>query len=148
MRGWTSCQTQELILVLDDIRSFESGIEAASALRFGGELSGRYEVVQGDASIDVGISKIFHDSFQYGLYSYGQSSIELSFETWADQVAEDVLETWTARLRRWDPTNADIVNDYRSFFTIVGTHIVTGVDYGSRLALVSLWLLLLTHRFY
>lgn len=61
---------------LASFNSFKSGKEAAEATSYGGSLSGRYKVVEGDASLDRDVQSMFQDSYQYAMFSYHEVMLQ------------------------------------------------------------------------
>lgn len=95
-------------------------------------------MVEGDATLDRGVEKMFQDSFQYALFSYEAKQLQVSFDSFKDNVNEGFLRQMVNRLKPFNLRDTNIIRQYRNFFRLIGTHIVTTTTYGSRLSLVSL----------
>ena len=52
----------------DNYETYMSGSATKEALRAGGSASGRYEVLTGGASVDIGMQTMFHDQYSYALF--------------------------------------------------------------------------------
>ena len=118
--------------------TFADGSSAATAIQVGGKLEGRYEVVTGDASINVGVSKSFRKEFQYAFFSYNQAQLQVSFDNYHNQIDEPVIKALMQGLPHFDGSNLGVLESYKQIFTLLGTHIITQVSYGSRMTMVSL----------
>ena len=121
--------------------TFQDGKSAASALAAGGSLEAKYKVVQGDATIDVGVAKQFQESYEYGLFDFHNTMYSVDFvgeNGYQEDVAEDKLLWAVHRLPPFNPRQKDTVRAYRDLFSQVGTHVIIGATYGARLTFVSL----------
>ena len=117
--------------------SYSSGTIAASKLAAGSSLGGKYEVVSGDASVDAGISRNFNKDYQYGFFDYIDHSHDCNLNDWESYVDWDYLKQRIAILPKWDQSTKDVITQYRNFFELHGTHIITTASFGSRLSLAS-----------
>lgn len=93
--------------------------------------------VAGDASAGYAIRKTFQKSYQYALFNYGQQLLRVSFEDYAPLVNEPLLKMRMSRIEKFDPRKPAIIRQYRSLFSTLGSHIITAMNYGGRLQLVS-----------
>ena len=118
--------------------AYQTGSEARKELAVGGSAKGRYEVVSGDASIDVAIQRMFQDNRQYAMFSYNDRKLFANFGDYGNEVNEDLLYEKLSRAYPWEPTNIESIRRWRTVFSSLGTHVIIGVEYGSRLSLVSL----------
>lgn len=97
--------------------------------------------ITGDAALKASIKASFSNDYQYLFFSHYAESLQVKFGGWQSTINERALRGWVDRVGRWDPTNKDTVEDYRSVFETIGTHIITGATFGARLQLVILSLL-------
>ena len=115
---------------------YETGSKAASAIEGDSTLSAKYMAVSGNVSVDYSISKMFEDSYSWALFSYISRMIQVGISGWADYINEDGLKTRLKNLDPFDSGNSKLVEQYRSFFRTIGTHVITGANYGGRFQLV------------
>lgn len=119
---------------------YKSGSEASEALRTEASVKAEYLAVSGSGGFEYGINKNFKSSKSYYMYTYGQDLVQTHVSNWGDAVNDKALHKALRpelKKQKWDPNDADTVSLYRNLFSTVGTHIVTGAAYGSRLSLVS-----------
>jgi len=116
---------------------YKGGEQAAHDLSLDSSLSGSYMAVQGDISASYAIKKAFSKSYQYDLFSYNALLLDVKVSNYGHYVDEKFLSRTMDRIPKWDPRKPDIIEQYRSLFSTIGSHIITGVDYGGRLQLVS-----------
>lgn len=114
-----------------------NGSATKAALRAGGSASGRYEVVTGGASVDVGIQTMFNDQYSYALFEAQQQSLQVRILNYGKLINEDSMENQIASLPPFNKGDKYSLRSYRSLFETSGTHIITEVSYGARLSLVS-----------
>ncbi|KAL8677443.1 MAG: hypothetical protein Q9186_006129 [Xanthomendoza sp. 1 TL-2023] len=70
------------------------------------------------------------------MLAYNDVLINVKFDSFDEAINEPVLKQRIGRLGKWDDKNMDVVEDYRSLFRTLGSHVITGANYGSRLQLV------------
>ena len=68
------------------------------ALLAGGSASGRYEVVTGGVSVDVGIQTMFHDLYPYALFEAQQQSLQVRILSYGTLINEASMENQIASL--------------------------------------------------
>ena len=107
------------------------------ALLAGGSASGRYEVVTGGVSVDVGIQTMFHDLYPYALFEAQQQSLQVRILSYGTLINEASMENQIASPPPFDKGDKFSLRSYRSLFETSGIHIITEVSYGARLSLVS-----------
>lgn len=122
----------------DLVNIYRNGKEAFDDTKIGGRLKGRYEVVSGDVSLDMGLRHSFQDNYQYLMMSYDQKAVTASFQNWGPSLNTVALKRLVSILPDWNPENERTVHKYRGLFANAGTHIITEATYGSRLSLVRL----------
>ena len=127
----------ELTPQLASYNSFKSGEQAAHAITLDATLSAKYMAIQGDVSASYAIRKAFQESYQYAMFSYNQLMLRVGFEEFGDQVNENFLRLRMSRIAKFNPRNPAVVEQYRSLFATIGSHIIVSVNYGGRLQLVS-----------
>ncbi|KAG8534402.1 uncharacterized protein KY384_001247 [Bacidia gigantensis] len=116
---------------------WDTGYEAAQKLAAGGSLGIRYEAISGDVSVDSGISQIFQEYFAYALFDYSSRVLDCTWDQWAHSINVATLKRILAIVPAWREGDAAILERYRDLFGLVGTHVVTHVNYGSRLSISS-----------
>lgn len=117
--------------------TYVNGSTTKEALRAGGSASGRYEVVTGGASVDVGIQTMFNDQYSYALFEAQQQSLQVRILNYGRLINEESMGNQIASLPPFDKGDRFSLKSYRSLFETSGTHIITEVSYGARLSLVS-----------
>ena len=114
-----------------------NGSATKEALRAGASASGRYEVVTGGASVDVGIQTMFHDQYSYALFEAQQQSLQVRILSYGTLINHDSMENQIASLPPFDKGDKFSLRSYGSLSETSGTHIITEASYGARLSLVS-----------
>ena len=128
----------KLIFSLAFDETYTTGSEARKAIGAGGSAQGKFKVVEGDASVDVGIQNNFKEDRAYEMFSYNDVQILAKFSDYAGQVKEDLLITMLRRAGPWNPDDVASLQNWRSFYNSFGTHVIIGVQYGSRLSFVNM----------
>ncbi len=119
--------------------TFASGKEAETNLDGGGDLSVRYKVVQGDASLDAGIHTNFQQDYQYAMFGYTTEIAQASCSEIQDHFDEVRLRRdFVDKLQPFDSTDKFFVAKYKALFRLIGSYLITNVDYGARLSVVRL----------
>lgn len=118
--------------------SYETGEDAAHSLTVDGHLAANYLAIEGDVSAGYAIRKTFQKAYQYSLFSFNQHMIIVKLEDYQKRVNEPLLKRRMSRIAPFNPRSAAIVRQYRSLFATLGSHIITSVDYGSRMQL-TVW---------
>ena len=93
--------------------------------------------VSGDVSASYAVRKTFQHNYQYGLFAYNEILIRVAFEDFIPAVDENLLLQRMSRIDKFDSQDTEIIRQYKSLFSTIGTHIITGANYGGRLQLVS-----------
>jgi hypothetical protein len=93
--------------------------------------------VSGDVSASYAVRKTFQHNYQYGLFAYNQVLIHVELEDFAAAVDENLLLHRLSRIDKFDSQKTEIIQQFKSLFSTIGTHIITGANYGGRLQLVS-----------
>ena len=120
-----------------DFSKFASGEDAARAIGLDSSLAARYMAVSGGVSASYAVKKTFQKNYQYGLFAYNQVLIHVELEDFAAAVDENLLLQRLSRIDKFDTQKTESIQQYRSLFSTIGTHIITGANYGGRLQLVS-----------
>ena len=131
--------TSNILVHRDNYATYKTGSATKEALRTGGSASGRYEVVSGGASVDVGIQTMFNDQFSYALFEAKEQSLEVRILNYGRLINENSMENQIASLPAFNKSDKLSLRSYRSLFETSGTHIITEVSYGARLSLVSFY---------
>ncbi|KAL8709006.1 MAG: hypothetical protein Q9220_006215 [cf. Caloplaca sp. 1 TL-2023] len=118
-----------------DQRTFKSGDEAFQAIGTGSDLNARYYAVSGGASAAYAVRKTLQRSYQYLMMAHNNIDVNVHFIDYDTAINEAMLRRRLDRIERFDPTNADVVEQYRSLFATIGSHIITGMNYGGRFQL-------------
>ena len=93
--------------------------------------------VQGDISASYAIKKAFSKDYQYDLFNYNALLLDVKMSNYGRYVDEKFLRRTMDRIPKWDPSKPDVIEQYRSLFSTIGSHIITGVNYGGRVQLVA-----------
>lgn len=64
--------------------------------------------------------------------------LRVEFEDYGGEVNERFLRQRMDRIAKFNPRDPEIIDQYRSFFASIGSHVITAVNYGGRLQLVGL----------
>ena len=93
--------------------------------------------VSGSASTNYAIKKMFHSSYQYALFNYNETLLQIRFADIRSAINETVIKGRLEQLATFDSSKNDIVADYKKLFKTLGTHVITGASYGGRFQLVN-----------
>jgi len=126
-----------LTLCTASYNTYSDGTTAASSIEGNASLSAKYMAVSGDVSASYSISKMFEASYSYALFSYNQSLLQVSFEDWGSKINQSAIKTRLNNIPKFNPQNDDVVGQYKRLFKTLGSHIITGANYGGRFQLVS-----------
>ncbi|KAL8671944.1 MAG: hypothetical protein Q9168_003570 [Polycauliona sp. 1 TL-2023] len=121
----------------DDQMTFTSGTQAYQALNGDASLYARYYAVSGGLSASYAIQKSLQKSYQYLMKAHNNVQVVVHFVDYSDAINEEMLKRQLDRIAPFDPTkpDADNIEQYRSLFATLGSHIITGVTYGDRFQL-------------
>ncbi|KAK1220317.1 hypothetical protein PQX77_016912 [Marasmius sp. AFHP31] len=113
--------------------TFPSGQHAINKLKTDHTLLQRlYPVVGKDDSVPQAIFKYLPSDLQYAFYSFREPKYIAMIENHKDVLNEAVL---LKALRDLPPSfvgeNPEVVDKYEDFFSLYGSHVVTGAEYGS-----------------
>lgn len=119
----------------------KDGSETAAQLEVGGKIQGEYSCIKGKIDLSYATRTEFKNDKAYALLTYADTSLKVSMATHAG--TRSLLDTTELAdfinkmgLPMWDGGDTDVVAKYSLLFEVVGTHIITQVNYGSRLQLV------------
>ncbi|KAL9051783.1 MAG: hypothetical protein Q9206_004569, partial [Seirophora lacunosa] len=120
---------------IDSSRSFENGEDAAKALSGDSSLAANYMAVTGNVAASYAVSKTFQRNYQYFLFAHNHVRIHVELDNYQGAVDEELLLRRLRRMNRWDPRSQATIEQYRTLFRTIGTHIIVSADYGGRLQL-------------
>ncbi|KAL8951509.1 MAG: hypothetical protein Q9222_002512 [Ikaeria aurantiellina] len=118
-----------------DQRTFQSGDAAFEAIGTGSDLNARYYAVSGRASAAYAVRKTLQRSYQYLMMAQNNIDVNVHFIDYDTAINEPVLRRGLDRIERFNPDDADVVEQYRTLFATIGSHIITGINYGGRFQL-------------
>ncbi|KAL8858870.1 MAG: hypothetical protein Q9178_004548 [Gyalolechia marmorata] len=121
----------------DEDITYASGDKAASAFGADSGLAIRYMAVNGGVSATYAIKKTFQSSFQYSMTAYNAVQILVNFVEYADAINVRLLRRFLDRIPRFNPNDDEVTEAYRDLFAAIGSHVITGVDYGARFQLTA-----------
>lgn len=135
-------QLSDRVWDVDDWTYGRDGAETASKLEVGGRLQGEYSSIKGSIDISYATRSQFETSRMYALYTYDDTTLKVSLDNpdgTSKFLATDQLKNYITSigLPEWDGADDRVVEVYQLLFEELGTHIITQVNYGSRLQLVS-----------
>ncbi|KAL8830710.1 MAG: hypothetical protein Q9170_005617, partial [Blastenia crenularia] len=113
-----------------DQRSFKSGDEAFQAIGVGSELNARYYAVSGGASAAYAVRKTLQRNYQYLMMAHNNIDVNVHFIDYESAINEAMLRRRLDRIDRFDPNKVDVIEQYRVLFATIGSHIITGMNYG------------------
>lgn len=118
--------------------TYANGNDAALAFRNDSSLAVTFMAVSGDPSVGAATEKHHRRNVQYAYYCYREGRYLAFLKDYADLLNVETLRTGIRQLPTpFDGENAEILKKYKDFFQRYGSHIVTKVNYGSHLQLVS-----------
>jgi len=90
--------------------------------------------------MNYSITKSFTSDRQYSMFAFNQNMVEVSFDDWGSSINSAPLKNRMANVKPFDPSNPDptVIASYQNLFRTLGSHIITGANYGARLQMVSL----------
>ncbi|KAL8898550.1 MAG: hypothetical protein Q9207_006640 [Kuettlingeria erythrocarpa] len=115
--------------------SFRSGDDAAYAIGVDTDLAANYMSVSGGVSASYAVQKTFQKTFQYYMMVHNQMLVQAGFEDYGSAINEPMLKARLSRIPEFDPRSLSTVEQYKSLFATLGSHIITGVNYGGRFQL-------------
>ncbi|RYP14427.1 hypothetical protein DL765_006370 [Monosporascus sp. GIB2] len=116
---------------------YESGTAASNAVKTDASVSAKFMAVSGSASIHHSIAQSFNSSMQYSMFSFSHAMAHVGFDGWDSDINSDVLKQRLASIASFCPSNPDpvIVAAYANLFGNLGSHIITGLNFGARFQL-------------
>ncbi|KAJ8080929.1 hypothetical protein PM082_017764 [Marasmius tenuissimus] len=113
--------------------TFPSGQDATNKLKTDHTLLPRlYPVVGKDNSVSRAVYQSLSSDLQYAFYSFREPKYIATIENCKDLLNESVLLQYLRDLPpSFDGENPEVVNKYKGFFSLWGSHVVTGAEYGS-----------------
>ncbi len=93
--------------------------------------------VSGGVSASYAVQKTFQKTFQYYMMVHNQMLVQAGFEDYGSAINEPMLKARLSRIPEFDPRSLSTVEQYKSLFATLGSHIITGVNYGGRFQLVG-----------
>ena len=118
--------------------TYANGNDAALAFRNDSSLAVTFMAVSGDPSVGAATEKHHRRNVQYAYYCYREGRYLAFLKDYADLLNVETLRAGIRQLPTpFNGTNAEILKKYKDFFQRYGSHIVTKVNYGSHLQLVS-----------
>ncbi|KAL8939667.1 MAG: hypothetical protein Q9216_003243, partial [Gyalolechia sp. 2 TL-2023] len=118
--------------------SYKTGKDAASAIGLDTKIAAAYTAVSGGLSASYAIAKTFREEYQYGLFSFNEVRIHVSMPEFGKYVDEQFLSARMKRIGPFNPGNQANIQQYKSLFETIGSHIINGANYGARLQL-TVW---------
>ncbi|RYP41090.1 hypothetical protein DL767_001251 [Monosporascus sp. MG133] len=100
-------------------------------------VSAKFMAISGSASIRHSIAQSFNSSMQYSMFSFSHAMAHVGFDGWDSDINSDVLKQRLASIGSFCPSNPDpvIVAAYANLFGNLGSHIITGLNFGARFQL-------------
>ena len=84
--------------------------------------------------VNDAVSKAFQEKYQYALYEYNAPQLQVKFLDYKKDVEWPFLSDSVKRQPSpFDSSDAKIVESYRKFFNLLGTHVIVGVSFGARM---------------
>ncbi|KAI4168387.1 MAG: hypothetical protein LQ343_006472 [Gyalolechia ehrenbergii] len=118
--------------------SYKTGKDAAFAIGVDTKVAAAYTAVSGGVSASYAIGKTFREEYQYGLFSFNEVRIHVTMPDYSKNVNERILRERMARIEPFNPSDQDNIQQYKSLFETIGSHIIDAASYGARLQL-TVW---------
>ncbi|KAI4229419.1 MAG: hypothetical protein L6R36_000873 [Xanthoria steineri] len=116
-------------------RSFKSGDDAFQAISGNTDVEARYYAVSGGATAAYAVKKSLQRNYQYLMMVHNNVAVNVHFVDYDTAINEAMLRRGLDRIDQFDPQNKDTIEQYRSLFATIGSHIITGLNYGDRFQL-------------
>ena len=101
-------------------------------------MNARYYAVTGGATAAYAVKKSLQRNYQYLMIVHNNVVVNVHFVDYDTAINEAMLRRRLDRIAKFDPQNQDTIEQYRSLFATIGSHIITGLNYGDRFQLVRL----------
>lgn len=101
-------------------------------------MEARYYAVSGGATAAYAVKKSLQRNYQYLMMVHNNVAVNVHFVDYDTAINEAMLRRGLDRIDQFDPQNKDTIEQYRSLFATIGSHIITGLNYGDRFQLVRL----------
>ncbi|KAL8882062.1 MAG: hypothetical protein Q9192_007655 [Flavoplaca navasiana] len=118
-----------------ETRSFKSGDEAYQAMSGDTDVNARYYAVSGGVSAAYAVKKSLQRNYQYLMMAHNNIGVNVRFVEFDKAINEPMLRRRLDRIPKFDANNQDTVEQYRILFSTIGSHIITGLNYGDRFQL-------------
>ena len=102
-------------------------------------MGGSYRCVKGDISVSASLKKQLDDSHAWSFYAYVFDVVSIDIDEYVPALNIKGLKCALLDLPKWNTgtiPDEDTIKRYRDLFSTTGTHIITSVNFGSRLELV------------
>ena len=96
--------------------------------------------ISGSAGLRYALGGAFNKQHMYYLYTFAQNMLQVDLLDCTECINEAMMSKELGDLDNrpvFDSTKPDIVSLYRSLFARLGSYIIVGATYGTRLSLVS-----------
>ena len=123
----------------DDLKTFDNGSQAAERIAESDLVGGSYKSVKGSVSSSASLKKQFDDKHSWAFYAYVFDVVSIDIDEYLPSLNVEGLKCALNSLPKWDTgtiPEEDTIKEYRDLFATSGTHIITAVNFGSRLELV------------
>ncbi|KAJ8075863.1 hypothetical protein PM082_021495 [Marasmius tenuissimus] len=135
----------EAIAISQDIRegetfvTFPTGEDATLEFNSDSSLSPRLLPITGGSSMMRPLANFNKSDYQYTYYCLRQPRYLATLSNYDDLFNTEILLEAVQGLPSFsEQIDESVVAEYRKFFQTIGSHVITGVEYGSALYLVSL----------
>ncbi|CAL8582343.1 hypothetical protein XPA_008010 [Xanthoria parietina] len=120
-------------------RSFKNGDDAFQAISGNTDVEARYYAVTGGATAAYAVKKSLQRNYQYLRMVHNNGVVNVHFVDYDTAINEAMLRRRLDRIDKFNPQNQDTIEQYRSLFASIGSHIITGLNYGDRFQLQQVW---------
>ncbi|KAI4253238.1 MAG: hypothetical protein L6R42_007665, partial [Xanthoria sp. 1 TBL-2021] len=118
-----------------ETRSYKSGDAAFQELSGDTDVEARYNAVTGGASAAYALQKSLQRNYQYLMMVHNNIGVNVHFVDFDTAINEPLLRRRLDRIDPFNPNKPDIIEQYRTLFATIGSHIITGMNYGDRFQL-------------
>ncbi|KAL8845789.1 MAG: hypothetical protein Q9221_009074 [Calogaya cf. arnoldii] len=119
-----------------ETRSYKSGDDAFKEFSGDTDVEARYNAVTTvGGSAGYALKKSFQRNYQYVMMVHNNIQVFVRFVEYDQAINVELLNRRLDLIDPFDSTNTDIVEQYRTLFGTIGSHIITGLDYGDRFQL-------------
>ena len=102
-------------------------------------MGGSYRCVKGDISVSASLKKQLDNKHAWSFYAYVFDVVSINYDEYVPAMNVKGLKCALRDLPKWNTgtiPDEDTIKRYRDLFATTGTHIITSVNFGSRLELV------------